>query len=85
MSSSAGPARSPRSNSFPGPHDISRTVFDNGLTVLVRENHAAPVSIVEGYLPAGAVHDSREKAGLSHFVASMLTRGSAQYDFARFN
>jgi zinc protease len=72
-------------NSYPGPHDITRTVFDNGLTVLVRENHAAPVAVVEGYLPAGAIHDPVDKVGLSHFVASMLTRGSAHYRFDRFN
>jgi zinc protease len=71
--------------SFPGPHDITRTVFDNGLTVLVRENHAAPVAVLEGYLPAGAIYEPVEKTGVSHFVASMLTRGSANYDFDLFN
>lgn len=71
--------------SFPGPHDITRTVFDNGLTVLVRENHATPVAVLDGYLPAGAIHDPADKVGLSHFVASMLTRGSAHYDFDAFN
>jgi zinc protease len=72
-------------DSFPGPHDVSRTVLDNGITVLVRENHAAPVAVLEGLLPVGALHDPVEKVGLSHFVAQMLMRGSAHYDFDTFN
>jgi zinc protease len=72
-------------NSFPGPDDITRVVFDNGIRVLVRENHAAPVAVIDGALPVGAIHDPVDKIGLSSFVTSMLTRGSAHYDFDTFN
>jgi zinc protease len=60
-------------------------VLDNGVVVLVHENHAAPVAVLDGYLPVGAIHEPTAKAGLSHFVSSMLTRGSQAYDFERFN
>jgi zinc protease len=70
---------------MPGPHDITRVVLDNGLTVLVRENHTAPVVVIDGYIRAGSVLDPDEKAGLAAFVASMCTRGSAAYDFDAFN
>lgn len=73
------------SNAIPNADDITRVALPNGMTVLVRENHAAPVVVVEGYLPAGAIHESAQQAGLSSFVASMLTRGSARYSFDRFN
>jgi zinc protease len=72
-------------NSFPGPDNITRVVLDNGMVVLVHENHAAPVAVLDGYLPVGAMHDPTEKAGLSHFVSGMLTRGSEAYDFEHFN
>lgn len=78
-------AKPQSSDSFPGPHDVSRTVFANGITVLVRENHAAPVAVLEGYLPVGALHDPADKVGLSQFVAAMLMRGSAHYDFDTIN
>lgn len=81
----APPRQAPRSHAFPGPDDIDRIVLDNGLRVLVRENHSAPVVVVEGLLPAGAIHDPVDKDGVSSFVASMLTRGSEHYDFDRFN
>ncbi|MEZ4618655.1 MAG: pitrilysin family protein [Caldilineaceae bacterium] len=73
------------SNALPNADDITRVVFHNGLTVLIRENHSAPVVVAEGYIPAGSVHEPAEKAGLSSFVASMLTRGSARYTFDNFN
>lgn len=75
----------PSASAYPGPEDIERVVFDNGLTVLVRENHAAPLTVLDGYVPAGAIHDPADRAGLSAFTASMLTRGSVDYDFDRFN
>jgi zinc protease len=59
--------------------------LDNGLVVLVRENHAAPVTVIDGYLPTGALHDPAPKSGLAGFVANMLNRGSAHYDFDAFN
>ena len=70
---------------YPGPDTIARTVLDNGLVVLARENHAAPLISLEGYLPAGSIHDPAGQAGLSTFVAGMLSRGSAGYDFDAFN
>ena len=72
-------------NAMPGPDDTTRVVLDNGLVLLIRENHAAPVVAVEGYIPAGSVHEPADKAGLANFVAAMLTRGSATYDFNAFN
>jgi len=74
-----------QARAMPGPHDITRVVLDNGLVILVRENHAAPVVVLEGALPAGSIHVPREQSGLASFVASMLMRGSEHYDFDAFN
>lgn len=70
---------------YPNPNDITRATFGNGLTVLVRENHAAPVAVLHGSLAAGAAQETPEQAGLASFVASMLSRGSRGYDFDAFN
>jgi zinc protease len=72
-------------SALPGPDTVSRTVLDNGLIVLVRENHAAPVTVIDGYLPTGAIHDPEAQIGLASFVSNMLNRGSAHYDFDNFN
>ncbi len=70
---------------LPGPENIARTVLPNGITILVRENHAAPVAVLHGSLRVGAIYERPEQAGLASFVAGMLTRGSAGYDYAAFN
>jgi zinc protease len=70
---------------YPNPSDVTRVAFSNGLTVLVRENHAAPVAVLQGSLAVGSLHEAPEQAGLASFVAGMLSRGSQYYDFAAFN
>ncbi|MEZ4712685.1 MAG: pitrilysin family protein [Caldilineaceae bacterium] len=72
-------------NAIPSPENIRRAVFDNGITALVRENHSAPVVVLEGSLAAGAIQEPAAKAGLCSYVAAMLTRGSARYSFDQFN
>lgn len=71
--------------SIPGPHDVVRVTLNNGITILVRENHAAPVAVLEGALPAGAVNVAKDKAGLAPFTCNMLMRGSEHFDFDAFN
>lgn len=83
MPSSSHP-KTPHS-ALPGPDNVTRVVLDNGLILLVRENHAAPVTVIDGYLPTGSIHDPADRSGLAAFVANMLSRGSANYDFDRFN
>jgi len=75
----------PSTHAIPGPETVKRTVLDNGITVLIRENRSAPVVILEGLVTAGAIDDPAGKLGLASFVASMVTRGSACYDFDHFN
>lgn len=74
-----------QSGALPAPETILRTTLPNGLTVLVRENHTSPVAVLQGSLRAGTMQESPAQAGLATFVAGMLTRGSAQYDYDAFN
>ncbi len=54
-------------------------VLDNGLTVVVRENHAAPVvSIVTATL-GGLRYESPDTVGLTALMAEMLVRGSQHH------
>ena len=68
-----------------GPKTIHRVRTANDITVLVRPNPSAPVAMLEGCLRAGSVDESAEQAGLASFTASLLSRGSANYDFDRYN
>ncbi len=56
---------------------VQRQVLDNGITLIVGENPAA--DLVAGRLffkQAGSRWESREKAGLSHLLATVITKGT---------
>ncbi len=54
-----------------------RFVLDNGMVLLVKENHALPVVMVNMIIKAGAVMEPPDKAGLAHITAALLTKGAA--------
>lgn len=68
-------------SALPGPETIVRRQLPNGVTVLSRENFASPSVVVHGYLPAGALLEPAEKAGLASVTASALMRGTRNRTF----
>jgi len=60
----------------PRPPIGERFVLDNGMVLLVKENHALPVVMVNIIIKAGAVMEPPEKAGLAHLTAGLLTKGA---------
>lgn len=71
--------------SLPGPDDTLRRVLPNGITVLARENWAAPSVVVEGYLVVGNLDEPATLPGLASFTVSMLSRGTQRRSFAEIN
>jgi len=71
----AGTARAVTDLTLP---PVSRTVFENGLRVLVAEYHELP--LVEFYLivGAGAAQDPQGKEGLAALTAGALTKGAGK-------
>jgi zinc protease len=59
--------------------NIHRQQLPNGITVLVTENPAADIVSARMFLQGGGRYEPREKAGLSHLVASVLTKGTQRY------
>ena len=51
-------------------------VFDNGMTLLIQENHFNQTVAISGRLKAGSMYDPRGFYGLSDIVANMLTKGT---------
>lgn len=50
--------------------------LSNGIPVLIRENHALPLVVVEVLVKTGVQDDPSQAAGLSEFVAGMLPEGT---------
>jgi zinc protease len=68
-------------SSSPGPDDITRTILENGITVLTRPNFNSPSVAISGYITVGGLFDPDDKLGLSDFTAAALMRGTEQRDF----
>ena len=59
------------------PPGVKLTTLDNGLTIIVREDHNAPVVSVQAWCAAGSIHEGRWLgAGLSHILEHMLFKGT---------
>jgi len=59
------------------PPGVTLTTLDNGLTVIVREDHNAPVVSAQAWCGAGSIHEGRWLgAGLSHVLEHMLFKGT---------
>ena len=68
------------------PAGVKVTTLENGLTIIVREDHSAPVVSAQAWCLTGSIHEGKWLgAGLSHVLEHMLfkgttTRGSGRID-----
>lgn len=60
------------------PPGVKMTILENGLTIIVREDHSAPVVSAQAWCAAGSIHEGRWLgAGLSHVLEHMLFKGTS--------
>ncbi len=67
------------------PENVTHVELDNGIVVLVKENHTNPSISLRGRLRAGAVYDTDQTAGLADFTAAALSRGTGKFNFQKLN
>lgn len=75
----SGPRRaSARNRAIPFlPPGVQLVTLDNGLTIIVREDHSAPVVSAQAWVMSGSIHEGRWLgAGLSHLLEHMLFKGT---------
>jgi len=56
--------------------DIVKEVLDNGITIIVKENHSAPVAACNFWVRVGAAYENDDEKGLSHFIEHMMFKGT---------
>src|SRR5438874_1570512 len=72
----AAPPESSALISFP-PSTAQKWILTNGLTVIVQEDHSAPVASVQAWCSTGSIdEDQHLGAGLSHILEHMLFKGT---------
>ena len=68
------------------PPGVTLTTLENGLTVIVREDHSAPVVSAQAWTMSGSIHEGRWLgAGLSHVLEHMLFKGTTTRPGARID
>ncbi len=60
-------------------------VLDNGLDVIIREDHRAPVVAVETVYRVGAVDEKDGKTGLAHMLEHMMFKGTDKVPGEQFS
>src|SRR5437016_10378643 len=61
---------------FP-PSTAQKSILPNGLTIIVQEDHSAPVASVQAWCATGSIYeDVHLGAGLSHILEHMLFKGT---------
>ncbi len=61
-----------------------RETLDNGMTVLLEENHRAPVVTIQAWVGAGTVTEGEHiGSGISHFLEHMLFKGTDRRSVGR--
>lgn len=58
---------------------LHHTVLSNGITVLVTENPSADIIAARLFFKAGSRWEAHDKAGLSHLVAAVMTKGTENH------
>ena len=64
--------------------EMKREVLENGITLLFKEDHSLPVVGICGVFLGGVRFEEEDKAGLTHFLTEMLTRGTKSYSALSF-
>ena len=66
--------------------DTRLVTLDNGLTVIVREDHSAPVVSAQAWAKTGSIHEGDWLgAGLSHILEHMLFKGTESRGVGRID
>jgi zinc protease len=60
-------------------HDVTRVQLDNGLTVLLYENHQTPVVSYYTFYKAGSRNERPGITGVSHVLEHMMFNGAKKY------
>lgn len=78
---------SPRRAEIPPiPPGTSLTTLENGLVIIVREDHSAPVVSAQAWCMSGSVHEGKWMgAGLSHVLEHMLFKGTSSRPGSRID
>src|SRR5437867_8976112 len=75
----------PEANQIVGPYifredqgQTTKVILQNGLTVLIREQHAVPLASITTFVKAGYFDEADRISGIAHVIEHMFFKGTAR-------
>ena len=65
--------------------NITRFTLDNGMQVLVREDHRAPVVVSQVWYNVGSSYEARGVTGIAHMLEHMMFKGTDKFPEGEFS
>jgi zinc protease len=65
--------------------DVKEYTLDNGLKVLISEDHKVPLATFQIWYRVGSRNEQSGKSGLSHLLEHMMFKGTAKYGSKEFS
>jgi zinc protease len=65
--------------------DVHQQVFANGMKILVKEDHRAPVVVSQVWYKVGGSYEPGGITGISHMLEHMMFKGTQQYPAGEFS
>lgn len=59
--------------------DVTKTVLNNGLTILLLEKHDVPIVTSTIWYKVGSVNENKGQTGISHFLEHLMFKGTPNY------
>jgi len=66
-------------------NEIHEFTLDNGLQILVKEDHRAPVAVSQVWYKIGSSYEQEGKTGLSHLLEHMMFKGTQRIGPGEFS
>jgi zinc protease len=70
---------------FPASAQVHEFVLDNGLKLLVKEDHRAPVVVSQVWYKVGSSYETDGTTGISHVLEHMMFKGTEKYAEGEFS
>jgi len=66
-------------------HNVVRKTLDNGVEIILREDHSFPVVSISFAIPLGIFREDPFLAGLAEVTTEMMMRGSTELSYSEFH
>lgn len=66
----------PEPNAAPVTDRAHRFILDNGFTIILKEDHSAPVAAIQVWVKTGSANETEEEAGITHLIEHMIFKGT---------